>query len=108
MKKRRHVFNWLKDNKYEICFLQELHCKKSDYIKWENEWQSTAFFSGNSSNSQGIGILLQKSPFINVIEYKELINGRIQCLTVEIHEHTITLLNVYAPNTDDILFFNYI
>ena len=24
-KKRRHIFEWLKCNKHEICFLQELH-----------------------------------------------------------------------------------
>ena len=66
-KKRRQIFNWLQQNKYNICFLQEMHCKESDYEKWAKEWGKKIYLSGNSSNSKGIGILLDNA--INVVEH---------------------------------------
>ena len=33
-KKRCQMFEWLKDNKYDICFLQELHCQNISNDKW--------------------------------------------------------------------------
>ncbi len=47
-------FQWLKDNDYEICILQETHSSISNSKEWETEWGSDAFFSGNSSNSDTI------------------------------------------------------
>ena len=55
--KRCQIFEWLKNNKYDICFLQELHCQDIFNDKWRQEWGNHAFFCGNSSNSTGIGIL---------------------------------------------------
>ena len=37
-KKRRQVFEWLKTNKYDICFLQELHCQDFLKDKWAQEF----------------------------------------------------------------------
>lgn len=43
--KRKHIFNWLRENKY--MFLQELHCINSDSKQWEIEWGSQLYISGN-------------------------------------------------------------
>lgn len=105
-KKRNHIFSWLKDKEYNICCLQELHCTTSDLDKWEKEWGSKIFLSGNSSNSKGIGIFVNGS--FQIIEYKELIEGRLQCLSLVIDNNEIMLMNVYGPNTDDVDFFSTI
>lgn len=55
--KRIKVFEYLKDKKYTICLLQEIHCKENTDIEtWKKEWQNDIYISGDSSNSKGIGI----------------------------------------------------
>ena len=105
-KKRRQVFEFLKHNKHGICFLQELHCQNITTDTWEREWGGKAFFSGNSSNSTGIGILINSDVTFTLLEYKEIINGRLQVLKINISEIDIVLINIYGPNKDDISFFN--
>ena len=104
-KKRCQMFEWLKDNKYDICFLQELHCQNISNDNWTQEWGNQAFFCGNSSNSTGVGILISPNVNFNVIEYKEVIVGRIQVLKINFNNMEIVLINVYGPNKDDKLFF---
>lgn len=104
-KKRNHIFNWLRNNNHDIFFLQEVHCKTSEYKKWKLEWGSDAYFNGNSSNSAGTCILLKKNNNFKIIEHKEIITGRLQCLNIEIEERNIMLINIYGPNTDDGEFF---
>ena len=36
LNKRRQMFNWLKEQPYDIYLLQKLHCTKEDQSKWEN------------------------------------------------------------------------
>ena len=99
VEKRQHIMNWLKGNEYNICFLQELHCKSSEKEKWQRDWGSDLYISGNSSSNTGVGILLNGN--FKVIEYVELIIGRLQCLTLVINDFEVTLINVYGFNTDD-------
>ena len=103
-KKRSQILHWLKENNYKICFLQEVHCKSDDTVKWAKYWNSDIFLSGNSSNSAGIAILL--SGEYTVVEYEEILTGRLQALTLEINDVEITLINVYGPNNNDNVFFD--
>ena len=104
--KRRQIFEWLKHEKYDICFLQELHCQNNLNDKWLQEWGSNAFFSGNSSNSTGIGILFRANVHFKLIDYKEIIEGRIQTLKLNIDDTDIILINVYGPNKEDSNFYS--
>ncbi len=38
MKKRRDVFNWLRDKRMSIYCLQDVHCTENMESKWEAEW----------------------------------------------------------------------
>lgn len=107
-RKREKVFNWLKQNNFSICFLQELHCTQENTDKWKKQWDNEIFLSGNSSNSIGIGILLNLNTTYEILENREIIQGRLQLLKLKVHDSNITLLNIYAPNTDDINFFTTI
>ena len=102
-RKRNQIFHWLKENKYDICFLQEVHCKSKDTDKWANYWGSEIFLSGNSSNSAGVAILLNK-PY-EVIKHTEILVGRLQALSIEINDTEVILLNIYGPNNNDKTFF---
>ena len=72
--KRLQVFNWLKNQKHDIILLQELHCTMADKNRWEKEWGSNIYLSGNSTNSTGVGIFINNNKEVNVIEHKEVIS----------------------------------
>ena len=108
IKKRTQIFNWFRESDYNIIMLQEIHCKSQDYKKWEQEWGSKAFFSGNSSNSKGICILCKNSIDINLENHNDIIEGRLQSLTLSVNNFEIFLLNIYGPNHDDASFIETI
>ena len=77
--KRLQVFEWLKQNKYNICLLQEAHCTINNHKQWSNEWKDNIFLRGDKSKSLGIGILfngLQSQSF----QHTYIIPGRLQSL----------------------------
>ena len=96
--KRQQLFQWLKLNKYSICLLQEVHCEEMSYDKWKKDWGDELFLSGNSTNSTGVGILINSNFTYTVKAYNNIIDGRMQSLKININEKDYILLNVYAPN----------
>lgn len=107
--KRDQVFQWLKSNGFDICLIQEAHCKHNlDNTIWSKQWNGEMYLSGNSTNSVGVGILIDCDLEYTFLDYKEIVPGRFQILKLEIESKTIVIMNIYAPNNDDISFFNLI
>ena len=106
IEKRQKVFHWLKSQSCGFCFLQETHVNTKIKSKWENEWGHRSYFSGNSSNSEGIGILINKNiSKESIINHHEIIPGRLQALEIKIESNSIILLNIYGPNDDNAYVF---
>ena len=99
--KREKIFTWLKDQSLSIIFLQETHSSNEIMNIWEKQWGSKAYFSGNSSQSKGVAILINNNFNYNIIEYRDLMPGRLQTLEIEINDKNLTLINIYGPNKDD-------
>ena len=92
--KRDKMFCWLKTQSYSIIFLQETHSTPEIVNHWKTEWDSkNAFFSGNKSNSLGVSILINKDFNCEIVEYCELVVGRLQSLEIRINDKTLVLLN---------------
>ena len=91
--KRIQVFEWLQQNKFNLCFLQELDCTKTSYNLWRNEWKYDLFLSGNNSKSLGIGILCNNLP-CSYFEHNDIIPGRLQSLRL-LFKTTVTFLLMY-------------
>ena len=104
--KRLQVFEWLKLNKSSVYFLQEMHCTQQNLFKWSKEWGNTIYISGNSSNSKGVGILLNLNKSYSVNNYIEVVEGRLQLLDIEIDKKSFIFINIYGPNEDDVTFMN--
>ncbi len=73
--KRDKIFNWLKQNNFSISLLQELHCTHDNVDIWKQQWGHDIFLSGNSSNSTGIGILLNINSKYENCYTKKIIQG---------------------------------
>ena len=98
--KRREVFRWLKNKKCSIFFLQEVHCSKDKQATW-----STAIFSSLSSASAGVSILFNNNFVFQLLKTFSDPNGRFVITDIKTESRTLTLVNIYAPNNDDPLFF---
>ena len=104
--KRKQIFNFLEKKQFKICFLQETHSKPEVEKSWTSDSKQHIFFSGRSSTSGGICIIVNKSLQFKLIYHKEIIPGKIQALKLNIDDHDVILVNVYGPNNDDGSFFD--
>ena len=106
--KREQIYQWLKDQHFSICLLQETHLISNDSPLLENEWKGQCFFSGKYSNKLGVCILIDPNLNCNVTKHIEIIPGRVQALEMTICEKEVIILNIYGPNDDDVTVFNNI
>ena len=103
--KREKMFCWLKEQPYNIILLQETHSTYDINNQWAQEWGYSAFFSGNKSNSKGVGILINKNVTCDILNYFDIFKGRLQAIELKINDKNITIINIYGPNNDEILLF---
>ena len=103
--KRKQIFNFLEKKDFKICKLQETHSKPEFEPLWTRECKQHIFFSGRSSTSGGVCIIVRKSLQFKLIYHKEIIPGKMQALKLELDDRAIVLINIYGPNNDDASFF---
>ena len=103
--KRKTCFEWLKQNNFNIILLQEVHCDNKTKLKWKDEWDGPCIFSGNSSQKEGVAILINPRTNIQIEKELELKVGRLIGIEITLNEKPITILNIYGPNKDDISLF---
>ena len=106
-KKRKDVFNWLRQKKLDIYCLQEAHIQNSkrEQARWKSQWGYEAFFSSLDSKSCGVVILFNNTfeyVLHNVISDQQ---GRYIVLDISIFQQRCTLVTLYGPNTDSPEFF---
>ena len=88
--------------------LQETHSIANVEKYWKSEWGYEAFFSGNSTNSGGVGILINNNFPYSDINVTEFLLGHVLVLKVKIEELELIIINVYGPNRDDATFYQKI
>ena len=103
--KRRCVFDWMRNSRFEMFFLQETHSTKECEKIWASEWGYKIFFCHGKSNSAGICILLKPTSGITVHSVHRVEGGRILLLNISYDNAKLTVVNVYGPNKDDLVVF---
>lgn len=103
--KRGKVLTHLKSLTSDIIFLQETHLKSGSHGRLKANWIGEVYHSNFSPKARGAAILLRKGvPFLQ----KKTITDKEGCYVIvigEIHNISLTLVNVYAPNIDNPIFF---
>ena len=51
-----------------LYFLQETHSTEITAKRWKNKWSGKCFFSGASSNSEGVAILIHPDCNIDIVK----------------------------------------
>ena len=105
MVKRKQIYRWVRQNSIDICFLQETHSTKVTEHIWTHQWGYKAIFSGNSSNSCGVGVLFNNTFPLKIINTEEVEEGRLLIVKIEVEDKQFTLVNIYGPNSDNTNFF---
>ena len=107
VKKRRAIFDFHRQNS-DILILQETHSTPDCEEIWENEWGGKAIFSHGTSLARGVAILTSKEIYSIMSNIYIDLEGRYIIVDVMENDTKITLVALYAPNTDDPLFFQQI
>ena len=104
-RKQIDLFKLFKEKKADILCLQETHFHEKIEKNVYAEWDGTCYFSHGSESSRGVAILIRKILDIIINEYKRDINGQFIALNLTYNNNTFTLMNIYAPNSDNPTFF---
>ena len=109
-RKRRQLFRWLHNNKFDIVFLQETYSSKCVENAWKSEWGGKIYFCHGTNHSRGVMIMFNPKldALVDSVEVDK--NGRYLLLQTTISDTTFQLCNIYSPNnsSDQITFFSSI
>ena len=99
--KRREVINWLKGKGNDLILLQETHSTEFSEPGWISELGKNVYFNNGSSNALGTAFLIMNRN-LKVIRHKIIEGGRLSFLEVEYENIPYCIVNVYAPNNDNV------
>lgn len=103
--KRKDVFNYLHNKKYNIFFLQDTHFVQEDEKMIQTQWGFEAYFSSYRSNARGVAIFFKNNFEFKVNDAFSDINGNSLMLDVTIENKQYLLVNIYGPNEDNPQFY---
>ena len=105
--KRKDVFNYLRNLKADIYFLQDTHFIHSDENLIRSQWGFDHFSSYGTNNSRGVSILLNSTFDFKLIHSDHDAQGNLVSIDISLmDEMSITFVNIYGPNTDEPDFYN--
>ena len=106
--KRRDLFQYVRNKKYNIIRLQDVHIYKQlePFIKSESGYD--VFFSSFTNSSREVMILINNNFEFKVEGVKTDKNGNYILLDITIQGIRITLVTTYGPNEDNPNFYTNI
>jgi len=105
--KRKKIFNQLKKMQCSIALLQETHLSENEHIKLRREWVNFVY-SASNGKKRGVAILINKNLAFNAEKVIQDKSGRYVMVVGTAGGNEISILNVYAPNMFDPMFFREI
>ena len=107
--KRDSVINCLSSKPEEIFILQETHSTPKTEKEWIKSWGGRIYFNHGSSNATGVCILIKRSAkHIKVSKHAIVEQGRVHYIEIDIDGVSYCVVNVYAPNNDNLPMFENI
>ena len=96
------MFNKMLSSQYDIIFFQETHSTPDIENTWDKDWPGQIIYNHGENNARGT--IIAFNPKLHPIIHDIIVDdqGRSIILDCTILKHHITLVNIYAPNTDDL------
>ena len=104
-KKRRDVFQYFKQKKFSIIFLQDTHFEDKLEKQIRSEWGYEIYFSNYTSQARGVAILFNNNFDFKVKNVTKDNNGNFLIMTIETMLKELTLVCLYGPNRDSPEFY---
>ena len=73
--KRRQVFRWLHEGRFQVIFLQEVYSSRNLERVWSAEWGGKVVYSHRSKHSSGTLILFNPSLDVEVENHEAIKNA---------------------------------
>ena len=104
--KRKKILSQLKKLNCSIALLQETHLDDKEHRKLKREWVGQVFSSScKEGRKRGVAILVHRALNFTVDKTHADKEGRHILIVGSIGGVKISILNLYAPNKDDTVFF---
>ena len=100
--KRRRLFRWLHNGKYDVIFLQETYSDKAIENVWRPESVESRHFLFPWLNSRGVMTLIRPTLKAENISITGDKNGRVLIVNLTIQDEEFCLVNIYAPNDQNL------
>ena len=97
---RMSVSERVKKKRYDVMLLQETYSTESDENLLQSEWDGPTFLAHGSKHSCGVGVLVQQGIDFEPVESLLDPKGRYIIIKALIQREPLTIINIYAPNTD--------
>ena len=96
--KRKVLFTWLNEQKYDIIFLQETYSTVDVEYIWKTQWKGKLYFSHGSNQSCGVMVLVRGDLDFELISINSDDDGRSIVMEAVVQESSYLFVNIYAPN----------
>ena len=106
--KRNRVLSHLRQLKTGVAFLQETHLRHSDHSRIHKSWVGQLFHSSFPAKARGVAILIDKAVSFVPSQVIADNNGRFIIVSGKLLDTFVTFANIYAPNIDDVKFFQHV
>ena len=98
--RRKLAFSFFNRNKFDIVLIQETHFTSEMEIQVQREWEGDVFFTHGTNSARGVATLISSRLEYKVMQTRRDDEGRILNLLLNMEEHTVNIVNVYAPSSD--------
>ena len=95
--KRKALFTWLNERRYDIIFLQETYSTADVEDIWRTQWRGKLFFAHGSNHSCGVMILVRSDLDFNQRTISCDDEGRSIIIEAEVQGSPFLFVNIYAP-----------
>ena len=98
--RREVAFQFLNRKKCDIICLQEMHWTSDLEMIIKRQWKGDIYFAHGTANARGVSVLIYRRLYRIVKQVQSDNEGRIVNILLDIDDHILNIVNVYAPNKD--------
>ena len=106
--KRRDVMHYLRNEKFDVVFLQDTHLTTNKIQFFESLWKGKTYHSCYSNNSRGTSILIDRNVQHTILFEYLCDRGNYVIVGCRIGQETFVLGSIYGPNKDEPNFYEQI
>jgi exonuclease III len=99
--KCRSVYQWFRNGKFDVAFIQETFSKSCDENIWKNEFGGRTILVHGTNHSCGIMVLFRNGFYIEIVDKFVSADNRTIILSCVLKGVNYYLICIYAPNNEN-------